>query len=143
LFLTALIAASLAIPAHAQSAATSPALRTAVAEPAPDEPPPAELPPPPEGSPVPDALPVAVPPPAGSPQASPDAAALPAGSGVLDSATVQRIVDRLVSLHFLANAADAQDPDTLTQAIREFQANAGISPSGTLDRDTVGRLTTP
>ncbi|KUR70313.1 hypothetical protein AQZ52_15815 [Novosphingobium fuchskuhlense] len=71
------------------------------------------------------------------------ATALPAGSGVLDSATVQRIVDRLVSLHFLANAADAQDPDLLTQAIREFQANAGISPSGTLDRDTVGRLTTP
>lgn len=74
---------------------------------------------------------------------APAAAALPAGSGVLDSATVQRIVERLVGLHFLANPADAQDPETLIDAIRAFQLSVGISPSGTFDRDTVGRLTTP
>ncbi len=74
---------------------------------------------------------------------APSAAALPAGSGVLDSATVQRIVERLVALHFLGNAADAHDPETLIDALRAFQTSSGISPTGTLDRDTIGRLTTP
>ena len=78
-----------------------------------------------------------------APAASSPAAALPAGSGALDSATVQRIVERLVALHFLASASDAQSADTLAQAIRDFQTSTGISPSGTLDRDTIGRLTTP
>ena len=72
----------------------------------------------------------------------PDLSALPAASGALDSATVKRIVDRLVALHFLASAADADNPEALDQAIRSFQTNIGISASGTLDRDTVGRLTT-
>jgi hypothetical protein len=138
-----LIAASLGLPgavAFGQSAATSPALGDAVAVPAPDETPVADplLPGDSTIPPVPAPLPTTL---ADAPP--PLAAALPAGSGVLDSATVQRIVDRLVQLHFLASAADAQDPDTLTEAIREFQINAGISPTGTLDRDTVGRLTTP
>ena len=136
-----LLAAALVLPAGgaalAQSAATSPELSTAVSVPAPDEPAAPVVPP------ALDVVPAPSPAPATSPAPPPAAAALPAGSGVLDSATVQRIVDRLVSLHFLANAADAQDPDLLTQAIREFQSNAGISPSGTLDRDTVRRLTTP
>ncbi|WP_298191355.1 peptidoglycan-binding domain-containing protein [Novosphingobium sp.] len=137
-----LLAAALVLPAGegtalAQSAATSPELSTAVSVHAPDEPAAAEVP-----LPL-DLVPAPPPAPTASSSPPPAAAALPAGSGVLDSATVQRIVDRLVSLHFLANAADAQDPDLLTQAIREFQSNAGISPSGTLDRDTVGRLTTP
>jgi len=68
-------------------------------------------------------------------------AALPPGASVLDSATVQRIADRLLELHFLPSAADAQNPDAMAQAIRDFQTSVGISPSGTLDRDTVGRLT--
>ena len=68
---------------------------------------------------------------------------LPAGSGLLDSATAQRAIDRLVALHFLASPADAQNPDLLVQAIKDFQASIGISPSGTMDRDTVGRLTLP
>lgn len=68
---------------------------------------------------------------------------LPSGSGLLDSATAQRAIDRLVALHFLASPADAQNPDTLVQAIKDFQASIGISPSGTMDRDTVGRLTLP
>lgn len=76
-------------------------------------------------------------------QVQPLAAALPAGSGVLDSATIQRIVDRLVALHFLSGVADAQNPEAVAQAIKDFQTSAGISPTGTLDRDTVGRLTTP
>jgi hypothetical protein len=76
------------------------------------------------------------------PQPAPPAA-LTAGSGTLDSATGQRITERLVALHFLPAAADAQNPDTLTQAIRDFQTSAGISPTGMLDRDTIGRLTTP
>ncbi|MFM9937549.1 MAG: peptidoglycan-binding domain-containing protein [Novosphingobium sp.] len=71
------------------------------------------------------------------------AAALPAGSGTLDSATVQRIIERLIALHFLASAADAQSQDVVTLAIKDFQSSAGISPTGTLDRDTIGRLTTP
>jgi len=98
---------------------------------------------------VPDALPAAthrqdpaIPAPVTTPAATP-AAALPAGSGALDSATLQRIVERLVALHFLASTADAQNPDTMAQAIRDFQSGTGISPSGTLDRDTIGRLTTP
>lgn len=70
-------------------------------------------------------------------------ATLPAGSGTLDSATTQRIIDRLVELHFLNSAADAQNPDAVVLAIRDFQASIGISPSGTMDRDTVGRLTLP
>ena len=70
-------------------------------------------------------------------------AALTAGSGTLDSATAQRITERLVALHFLPGAADAQNPDTLTQAIRDFQTSAGMPPTGMLDRDTIGRLTTP
>jgi hypothetical protein len=135
-----LLAASLLAPvgqaALAQSAATSPELSAAVSVPAQDEPAAADAPLPLDALPAPSPAPALPAPP-------PAAAALPAGSGVLDSATIQRIVDRLVGLHFLANAADAQDPDLLTQAIREFQSNAGISPSGTLDRDTVGRLTTP
>jgi hypothetical protein len=141
-----LIAASFGLPGAAalgQSAATSPAIGNAVSVPAPDDPPLADDPLPNDGTipPVPAPLPTTL---AAAPQAAaPLAAALPAGSGVLDSATVQRIVDRLVQLHFLASAADAQDPDALTEAIREFQVNAGISPSGTLDRDTIGRLTTP
>lgn len=71
------------------------------------------------------------------------AAALPAGSGTLDSATVQRIIERLIALHFLASVSDAQSQDVVTQAIKDFQSSAGISPTGTLDRDTIGRLTTP
>jgi hypothetical protein len=77
------------------------------------------------------------------PPTAPIAAALPSGSGALDSATVQRIVERLVGLHLLASTADAQNPETFVQAIKDFQTSAGISPSGTLDRDTIGRLTTP
>ena len=87
----------------------------------------------------------ATPPPGNSnstPTPRPDLSALPAASGALDSATVKRIIDRLVALHFLASAANADNPEALDQAIRSFQANIGISASGTLDRDTVGRLTT-
>ena len=76
------------------------------------------------------------------PSPLPELSALPAASGALDSATVKRIVDRLVALHFLASVADAENPEALDLAIRSFQTNIGISASGTLDRDTVGRLTT-
>jgi hypothetical protein len=138
--LSFLLAASLVVPvghaALAQSAATSPELSAAVSVPEPDEPADADAPLPLDALTPPSPAPALPAPP-------PAAAALPAGSGLLDSATIQRIIDKLVGLHFLANAADAQDPDLLTQAIREFQSNAGMSPSGTLDRDTVGRLATP
>lgn len=144
--IAAVLVGAAGLPAQArtspQAAATSPALREAIS-----------VLPPEETIPPADAItatgkteePGAAPPPADTPPADtpPAAAALPAGAGVLDSATVQRIVDRLISLNFLANAAEAQDPDRLTAAIRDFQSSAGISPSGTFDRDTVGRLTTP
>lgn len=71
------------------------------------------------------------------------AVTLPSASGLLDSASVQRAIDRLVALHFLASPADGQNPDTLVQAIKDFQTSIGISPTGTMDRDTVGRLTLP
>jgi hypothetical protein len=161
------LAVALVLGAHgsaafSQSAVTSPALSTEVAPPdsaaplplgyddllqdnePPSRPPastgPTSVAAPPDAVSVPD-----LPPPATAPLVTPQpvAAALPSGSGVLDSATVQRIVDRLVAMHFLYAAADAQDADALTQAIRDFQESAGISPTGTLDRDTIGRLTTP
>ncbi len=81
--------------------------------------------------------------PAASPPRTAAPVTLPAGSGLLDSATAQRAIDRLVALHFLASPADAQNPEALGKAIRDFQASIGISPSGTMDRDTVGRLTLP
>jgi len=77
-----------------------------------------------------------------APQTSASAIAQPAGAGALDSTTVQRIVDRLVGQRFLASAADAQDPALFAEAIKGFQSSVGISPSGTLDRDTIGRLVT-
>lgn len=90
--------------------------------------------------------------PSPSPQAEPHsldrpAAALaaipqPAGAGSLDSATIQRITDKLVGLRFLSSAADAQDPGLFADAVKAFQSSVGISPTGTLDRDTIGRLVT-
>jgi hypothetical protein len=118
-----LIAASLGLPgavAFGQSAATSPARGDAVAVPAPDETPvadpllPGDSTIPPVPAPLPTTL-AAAPPPL--------AAALPAGSGVLDSATVQRIVDRLVQLHFLASAADARLHKQRFNGAMVFQPN--------------------
>lgn len=62
------------------------------------------------------------------------------GNGTFDSGTMRRIAERLVSLNLLAHADDAQDSALLAEAIRTFQSNSGIAPTGTLDRDTVGRL---
>ncbi|WP_292929563.1 peptidoglycan-binding domain-containing protein [Novosphingobium sp. PASSN1] len=139
--IAAVLVAVAGVPAQArtspQAAATSPALGEAISVLPPEETiPPVDATPPADKAEASGGLPQAA-------AAPPAATALPAGAGVLDSATVQRIVDRLVSLNFLANAVEAQDPDRLTAAIRDFQSSAGISPSGTFDRDTVGRLTTP
>ncbi len=95
-----------------------------------------------EGSGIVHSSKAAPPSPAPAPQTNASAIALPAGSGSLDSTTVQRIVDRLVGQHFLTSAADAQDPALFTEAIKAFQASVGISPTGMLDRDTIGRLVT-
>lgn len=61
-------------------------------------------------------------------------------TGAVDSATLRRIAERLVSLNLLGRAEDAQDPALLLDALRAFQMAAGIAPTGNLDRDTIGRL---
>lgn len=72
-------------------------------------------------------------------EARSDPAINPAGANV-DSATMRRIAERLVMLNLLARADDAQDPALLAEALRAFQSASGIAPTGTLDRDTIGRL---
>jgi len=139
--------------AAAQTAVTSPAMSAVSAVPDLDQtPPPLEDEPPrpaaePAGT---GPLPLVVPtettapaPAATPPRSGSSLAALPSGSGLLDSATVQRMIERLVALHFLGNAESGENPDTLVQAIKDFQQSAGIGATGTLDRDTIGRLTTP
>ncbi|MDF8334358.1 hypothetical protein [Novosphingobium cyanobacteriorum] len=61
-------------------------------------------------------------------------------TGAVDSATLRRIAERLVSLNLLGRAEDAQDPALLLDALRAFQVATGIAPTGNLDRDTIGRL---
>ena len=63
-----------------------------------------------------------------------------AGQAQTDSATMRRIAMKLVALGFLGRADDADDPAVLSDAVRAYQGASGIAPTGTLDRDTIGRL---
>ncbi|WP_225206590.1 peptidoglycan-binding domain-containing protein [Novosphingobium huizhouense] len=62
------------------------------------------------------------------------------GQPQTDSATMRRIAMKLVALGFLGRADDADDPAVLSDAVRAYQSASGIAPTGTLDRDTIGRL---
>lgn len=66
---------------------------------------------------------------------------LPSAIGPIDTLITLRIVARLVQLHLLATPADAMDPAVAGEAIKAFQNGVGIPPTGVLDRDTIGLLT--
>lgn len=65
---------------------------------------------------------------------------LPSAAGPIDPTTTQRIIARLVQLHWLNSATDAQDAGQLTAAIKAYQGSVGIPPTGLLDGDTIGML---
>lgn len=71
---------------------------------------------------------------------SSSAIALPAGSGTVDATTGRQVIERLVQLHFLNSAADAQDPALFAEAVRAYQSSVGIAATGVLDLPTIGRL---
>jgi len=54
----------------------------------------------------------------------------------LDPAIASLVVARLVGLHLLDSAADAQDAGRAAAAIRGFQAGIGVKSTGVLDRKT-------
>jgi len=58
----------------------------------------------------------------------------------LDPVIAQLIVARLVQLHLLANAAEAQDPAKAADAIKGFQAGVGLKPTGVLDQVTIANF---
>ena len=74
-----------------------------------------------------------------------DGAASIAGAGsllgLLDHATLEKVRQRLRSHGLLANADDSENG--LTAAIRRFQASIKMPETGSLDRDTLGRLLVP
>lgn len=63
--------------------------------------------------------------------------AQPRRDAPLDPIVAQLVVNRLVQLHLLDNAADAQDPGKAALAISGFQAGVGLKPTGVLDRKTL------
>lgn len=62
-------------------------------------------------------------------------------SGSLDQSTLERVRQRLRNLNLLANADDSENG--LTEAIRRFQTSIRMPETGSLDRDTLGRLLVP
>jgi hypothetical protein len=54
--------------------------------------------------------------------------------------TAQLVVQRLVELHLLDDAASAADPAKLTAAIRGFQSGIGRKPTGVLDHKTLALM---
>lgn len=66
--------------------------------------------------------------------------AQPRHDAPLDPAIAALVVARLVGLHLLDNAAEAQDAVRAAAAIRGFQAGVGLKPTGVLDRKTLALL---
>lgn len=58
----------------------------------------------------------------------------------LDPAIAALVVERLVALHLLDKAADAQDAGKSAEAIRGFQAGVGLKATGVLDRKTLAMM---
>ncbi len=65
------------------------------------------------------------------------------GGSAFDSATLQRIVERMIQYGLLGSSTDAQEPALFEQAVRAYQRLVGIAETGILDRDTVGRFLAP
>jgi len=63
--------------------------------------------------------------------------AQPKHDAPLDPAIAALVVERLLALHLLDKAADAQDAGKATEAIRGFQAGVGLKATGVLDRKTL------
>jgi hypothetical protein len=63
--------------------------------------------------------------------------AQPRRDAPLDPTLARLVVNRLVQLHLLDNAADAQDPAKAADAIRGFQIGVGLKSTGVLDRKTL------
>ena len=58
----------------------------------------------------------------------------------LDPTFAALVVARLIGLHLLDTATDAQDAGRATAAIKGFQAGVGLKPTGLLDRRTLALL---
>lgn len=58
----------------------------------------------------------------------------------IDGDTAQAIVIRLVELHALASVGDAGDPAKLADAVRAYQAAAGLKVTGLIDKLTLAAL---
>ena len=74
------------------------------------------------------------------PDSPPTAFAQPRRDAPLDPVVAQLIVTRLIALHLLSGAHDAQDPAKAAAAVRNFQAGIGIKPTGVLDRKTIALM---
>jgi len=66
--------------------------------------------------------------------------AQPKRDAPLDPAIAALVVSRLVALHLLDSAADAQDAGKAADAVRGFQAGVGLKPTGVLDRKTLAMM---
>jgi hypothetical protein len=66
--------------------------------------------------------------------------ARPKHDAPLDPTIAQQVIARLVQLHLLDSAADAQDARKAADAVRGFQASAGLKPTGVLDRKTLALM---
>jgi hypothetical protein len=58
----------------------------------------------------------------------------------IDPATTRLVIDRLVELHLLDDAAAASDPAKLTAAIKGFQSGIGRKANGVLDHKTLALM---
>ena len=67
----------------------------------------------------------------------PPAFAQPKHAAPLDPTITELVVARLVQLHLLDRASDAQDATKAAMAIKGFQAGVGLKPTGVLDRKTL------
>jgi hypothetical protein len=66
--------------------------------------------------------------------------AQPKRDAPLDPAIAALVVARLVALHLLDSAADAQDAGKAADAVSGFQAGVGLKPTGVLDRKTLAMM---
>jgi hypothetical protein len=66
--------------------------------------------------------------------------AQPRHDAPLDPAIAALVVARLVGLHLLDTAAEAQDAARAAAAIRGFQASIGAKQTGVLDRKTLALM---
>ena len=63
--------------------------------------------------------------------------ARPAHAAPLDPVIAAQVVARLIALHLLDSAADADNPARARAAIAGFQSGLGLKPTGVLDKRTL------